>query len=325
MYKIISNHHDAKLILANVTIFIPQHQSLRDYGTLIYRFTVVYFVLKIVKGKSLKWLFSILKVLFLIIHAWKPQETMNRYFIKLSFKGTHYHGWQFQLNAVTVQSLVEQSLRILSQTNIKTTGAGRTDTGVHARSFVAHFDSDCKLFENKPDFLYKINALLPPEIAIHDVYRVVPNGHSRYSAISRTYEYIINRIKDPFDTDLSWQYSVPLNLEAMNQSAGMLKNHTDFTSFSKLHSSTKTNVCHIEEALWVIQGTKLIFRIRADRFLRNMVRALVGTLVEVGRGKLSQSDFIAIIEGRNRNLAGFSAPAEGLSLISIEYPQNIKA
>jgi tRNA pseudouridine38-40 synthase len=249
---------------------------------------------------------------------------MNRYFLELSFKGTHFHGWQIQPNAPTVQSHVEEALVILTRKRVKTTGAGRTDTGVHARYFVAHLDSDCQLFNNRSDFLYKINALLPPDIAINNIYSVMPNAHARYSALSRTYEYTISQVKDPFDTEFSWHYSVPLDLTAMNQSAGILPNYTDFTSFSKLHSNAKTNICHIDQAVWSMNGTKVVFHIRADRFLRNMVRAMVGTLTDVGRGKLSQSEFIGILEGRSRSLAGFSAPAEGLALIAIEYPLNIK-
>ncbi len=249
---------------------------------------------------------------------------MSRYFIELSFKGTRYHGWQAQPNASTVQEVVETALKILAREPIKTTGAGRTDTGVHARYYVAHFDSDCPLFENELDFIYKINALLPKDIAIRDIYRVLPEAHARYSALSRTYEYTISLIKDPFEVESSWYYSVPVDVDAMNLSAGRLMHYTDFTSFSKLHSDVKTNICHVQEAVWHIRDHKMIFSIRADRFLRNMVRALVGTLIDVGRGKLSQEGFIRIIEGRNRNLAGFSAPAEGLSLVSVQYPDHIK-
>jgi tRNA pseudouridine38-40 synthase len=249
---------------------------------------------------------------------------MSRYFIELSFKGTRYHGWQQQPNATSVQAVIETALKTLARESIKTTGAGRTDAGVHARIYVAHFDSDHQAFDDKAGFIYNLNALLPNDIAIHDIYRVSSDAHARYSALSRTYEYTISPVRDPFDVEFSWHYSVPLDLDAMNSVAGKLKDYADFTSFSKLHSQVKTNICHISEAAWRIRDQKLVFIIRADRFLRNMVRALVGTMVDVGRGKISQGDFIKILEGRNRNLAGLSAPAEGLALVAIEYPEDIR-
>jgi tRNA pseudouridine38-40 synthase len=249
---------------------------------------------------------------------------MSRYFIDLCFKGTNYHGWQIQSNASTVQSVLESVLQRLTRENLKTTGAGRTDAGVHARFYTAHFDSDCTLFETKTDSLYKINALLPDDIAVRDVYRVLPDAHARFTAISRTYEYSISLIKDPFELDTSWYFPIQLDLEALNLSAERLLHHTNFTSFSKLHSNAKTNICHIHKASWHQDDHKLKFVIQADRFLRNMVRAIVGTMVDTGRGKLSQDDFIRIIESKSRGMAGNSAPAAGLSLIGIEYPPNIK-
>ena len=250
---------------------------------------------------------------------------MNRYFIELAFKGTKYHGWQRQRNATSVQGIVEETLMTLTRESLKTTGAGRTDTGVHARYYVAHIDSAHEMFDNRAGFIYKMNALLPQDIAVQDVYRVAPGAHARYSALSRTYEYTISLTRDPFDVEFSWYYPVPLDRAVMNQVAGRLRDYDDFTSFSKLHSNARTNICHIAEAIWEIRGDKLVFVIRADRFLRNMVRALVGTMADVGRGKISGDDFYRILEGRNRNLAGFSAPPEGLSLVAIEYPAAIKA
>jgi tRNA pseudouridine38-40 synthase len=249
---------------------------------------------------------------------------MNRYFIELAFKGTQYHGWQRQRNAISVQGIVEETLMTLTRENIKTTGAGRTDTGVHARYFAAHFESDHEAFNNKSGFIYKMNALLPQDIVIHDIYPVLPDAHARYSAISRTYEYNIRQIRDPFDTEFSWHYPVPLDRDVMNQAASRLRDYDDFTSFSKLHSNARTHICQIHEAAWNIRDDKLVFVIRADRFLRNMVRALVGTMVDVGRGKISVDDFFRILEGRNRSLAGVSAPPEGLSLVAIEYPAGIR-
>jgi tRNA pseudouridine38-40 synthase len=249
---------------------------------------------------------------------------MSRYFIDLCFKGTNYHGWQKQSNASSVQSILESVLQTLTRADIKTTGAGRTDAGVHARFFTVHFDSVCTLFETKTESLNKINALLPDDIAVREVYRVLPDAHARFSALSRTYEYSISLIKDPFELETSWYFPVQLDLEQLNLSAEKLFHHTDFTSFSKLHSNTRTNICHILKASWYRDDHKLKFVIQADRFLRNMVRAIVGTMVDTGRGKLSQDDFIRIIEGKNRGMAGNSAPAAGLSLIGIEYPPDIR-
>jgi tRNA pseudouridine38-40 synthase len=249
---------------------------------------------------------------------------MNRYFIEITFKGTNYHGWQLQPNATSVQAEIEKALKTLTRTDISATGSGRTDTGVHARFFIAHFETDSHLPENSDDFLYKMNALLPQDIAIQDIYPVKPEAHARYSAISRTYKYTISRVKNPFCSETSWYYSVPVDIAAMNEAAVKLIAYTDFTSFCKLHSDVKNNNCHIYEALWTIDKDQLDFVIRGNRFLRNMVRSIVGTMIDIGRGKLDLDDFISIIEGRNRSLAGFSAPAEGLALIHIQYPDNLK-
>jgi tRNA pseudouridine38-40 synthase len=292
---------------------------------LIYWLSEFFIVLKIVKWILDNRHFKIINVVLLMQRTECTKERMSRYFIELCFKGTNYHGWQVQSNASTVQSILESVLKTLTRENLKTTGAGRTDAGVHARIYTAHFDSDCPLFENKGDSLHKINALLPEDIAVHDVYRVVPDAHARFSALSRTYEYSISLIKDPFELQTSWYYPLHLDIEALNLSAQTLLQHIDFTSFSKLHSNTKTNICHIYEAGWHQYDHQLKFRIRADRFLRNMVRAIVGTMVDIGRGKLSQENFIRIIETKNRSMAANSAPAAGLTLIDIAYPPYTKA
>jgi len=245
---------------------------------------------------------------------------MNRYFIELSYLGTNYHGWQLQPNATTVQMILEESLKLLTGIPVKTTGAGRTDTGVHARHFTAHFDSDHPVFKSGSHCVYKLNCILPADISVKDLYRVDPQAHARFSALSRTYEYRISPFKDPFDTALSWHFSRPLDIFAMNGAAGKLMEYSDYTSFSKLHSDVKTNLCHIMEASWRVDAGKVIFTIKADRFLRNMVRAIVGTMIEVGQGNLDLEVFAAIIEGRDRNLAGFSVPAHGLYLMDIAYP-----
>lgn len=244
---------------------------------------------------------------------------MNRYFIEMSFKGTHFHGWQIQPNARSVQECLHAALHTLTGEDIQTVGAGRTDAGVHARFFVAHFDSDHPLPADKNMFLYKMNAILPQDICLTNIYRVKSDAHARYSAVLRTYEYIIGQVRDPFTLDFAWYYNRPLNVEAMNESCSVLLKLRDFTSFCKLHGGSKTNTCQVHEAHWTKQINSLKFVISADRFLRNMVRSLVGTMVLVGRGKLDIEAFVKVAEGKNRQLAGCSAPAAGLSLISILY------
>jgi len=249
---------------------------------------------------------------------------MNRYFLEFSFMGSRYHGWQRQPNATTVQLLLEDSLTLLTGKHIPTTGAGRTDTGVHARHFTAHFESDHALFGQPANFLYKINCVLPSDIAVKNLYRVKSEAHARFSAISRTYEYIIRTIKDPFDCGFAWYFTRPLDIYAMNHAASKLLETNDFTSFSKLHTDARTNLCQIMSAGWHTEEGKLIFRVQADRFLRNMVRALVGTLVEVGLGKTDILSFSGIMDARDRSKAGFSVPAHGLYLVDIAYPDDIR-
>jgi len=248
---------------------------------------------------------------------------MPRYFIKLSFKGTNYHGWQSQPNANTVQAEIERALATLTHESTETTGAGRTDAGVHANNYFAHFDTDHNLAENPADFVYKLNSILPGDICVHHILPVIPDAHARYSAISRTYTYTISRFKDPFTPEFSWYYPLPLDISAMNEASFSLKKFSDFTSFSKLHSDVKTNNCRVLEALWTEEDAKLVFTIKADRFLRNMVRAIVGTMIDAGKGKIKASELEKIIEGKNRSLAGFSVPAQGLMLWEIEYPGEI--
>jgi tRNA pseudouridine38-40 synthase len=245
---------------------------------------------------------------------------MNRYFIEISYLGTNYHGWQLQPNATTVQMVLEDSLKRITGSAIKTTGAGRTDTGVHARHFTAHFDSEHPLFETGIHCVYRLNCILPSDISVKDLYPVIPEAHARFSALSRTYEYRISQHKDPFETNSSWYFSRSLDISAMNQAARKLMQYSDFTSFSKLHSDVKTNQCHIMEASWRDDDGKIIFTIRADRFLRNMVRAIVGTMIEIGLGNTDLRGFSDIIEGKDRSLAGFSVPAHGLYLVDIGYP-----
>jgi tRNA pseudouridine38-40 synthase len=207
----------------------------------------------------------------------------HRYFLQISFKGTGYHGWQVQPNATSVQMMINKALSVILKEEVDTIGAGRTDTGVHASFFIAHFDSEMYLndIREKNKFLRSLNAILPYDIAIADVYEVSQEAHARYSAIKRTYEYTLITEKNPFMNEQAWYISKKPDLSLMNRCAELLPNYTDFTSFSRLHSNSRTNLCKIYEAYWLDYPGKLIFRISADRFLRNMVRSIVGTMVEV--------------------------------------------
>jgi len=246
----------------------------------------------------------------------------QRYFLQCSYKGTNYHGWQVQPNAVSVQEVLEKALTTILREQIAVVGAGRTDTGVHASFFILHFEVSVAVSENF-DLIYKLNSFLPEDIAVQRFWPVHEEAHARFNALSRTYHYYISTIKDPFATEMSYRYLLPLDVEKMNQAAKILFDYEDFTSFSRLHTDVKTNNCKIYRAEWKTEGDKLVFVIKADRFLRNMVRAIVGTLLEVGKGKLSVDDFRAIIEKKDRGAAGASAPAKGLFLAEIEYPESM--
>ena len=241
---------------------------------------------------------------------------MKRYFIELAYKGTNYHGWQVQPNAITIQQVLEEALSKKLQEQIKITGAGRTDTGVHAEFFVAHFDTDKEISEKT---IFSLNRILPKDISVFNIKAVPSDKHSRFDAKSRTYEYRISTIKNPFHNEISAFIPAEYNLELLNFASDILLKHTDFTSFSKLHTDTKTNNCDIIEAHWVKEKGFIIFRISADRFLRNMVRAIVGTILEVNSGKTTLEEFDKIILAKNRNKAGKSADAEGLFLVDIKY------
>ena len=247
----------------------------------------------------------------------------TRYFIFISYKGTSYHGWQIQPNSVTVQKILDEALSTVLSEGISTIGAGRTDTGVHALVFCAHFDSISPDLDKSKNLVYKLNSYLPKDISVNSLRKVIPDANARFSAISRTYRYYISRNKDPFFDSSSWYLRCNLNIDRMNEAGRILFNYSDFTSFSKLHSDTKTNLCKIYEASWKEEGTRLVFTIKADRFLRNMVRAIVGTMIEVGSGKMSSKEFEEIILAKNRCRAGKSAQAKGLFLADIEYPDEI--
>ncbi len=244
---------------------------------------------------------------------------MSRYFVQLSFKGSDYHGWQVQPNALSVQEVVEKALSTIFREKIQVVGAGRTDAGVHAKFFVLQFDYSGEI-EDYQKLVFRLNGFLPSEIAIRKIREVPADFHARFSALSRTYYYYITTIKNPFATDTAFYYSGKLDIDKMNEAAEILLQTDDFTSFSRLHSDVKTNICKVYRAEWVAEGEMLIFKIRADRFLRNMVRAIAGTLIEVGKGKLMADDFRKIIEMKDRSAAGTSAPAHGLFLMNIEYP-----
>jgi tRNA pseudouridine38-40 synthase len=244
----------------------------------------------------------------------------QRYFLQLSYKGTNYHGWQIQPNAISVQEVIEDALSKILRQKIAVIGAGRTDTGVHASYFILHFDMEGEIPE-KLDVVYKLNSFLPHDIAVQKVWKVSDDLHARFSATSRTYRYFISRKKDVFGDDTTCKYLKPLNVDKMNEAAQTLFLYKDFTSFSRLHTDVKTNNCVVMHAEWKELGERLIFEVKADRFLRNMVRAIVGTLLEVGKGKLSVEQFKQIIEQKDRGAAGASAPAQGLFLVHIEYPK----
>jgi tRNA pseudouridine38-40 synthase len=248
---------------------------------------------------------------------------INRYFIFLSYTGTNFHGWQIQPDASTVQKTLDNALSLILGEDIRSTGAGRTDTGVHASKFCAHFDSKRDDLLSDKKLIFRLNRLLPADIAIKTIRKVQPDTNARYSAISRTYEYIISRTKDPFYYSYSWFIHGNVDVAAMNNACILLMKHSDFTSFSRLHSDTKTNICKVYSAGWSEKCDRLVFTVRADRFLRNMVRAIVGTMIEVGTGKIDLQKFEEIIEARDRCRAGRSAPAKGLFLTDIEYPAEI--
>jgi tRNA pseudouridine38-40 synthase len=247
----------------------------------------------------------------------------TRYFIFISYKGTSYHGWQIQPNSVTVQKVLDEALSIILNEKISTTGAGRTDSGVHATIFCAHFDSLSSDLAEMKNLIFRLNQFLPADISVRSIKKVLPDANARYSAISRTYKYYISRVKDPFLNNSSWYIHGNIDLIRMNEASRLLLHHSDFTSFSRLHSGAKSNICKIYQANWVESDNLLVFSIRADRFLRNMVRAIVGTMVEIGFGKMDLKKFEEIILAKDRGKAGKSAPAKGLFLADIEYPEEI--
>lgn len=240
-----------------------------------------------------------------------------RYFIELSYNGKNYHGWQIQPDVISVQEKLNIAISTITQVKIQVVGAGRTDTGVHASQMFAHFDIDKEL---KGDLVFKLNSILPNDIAVYKVFLVDNEKHVRFDAISRSYEYKIWMGRNPFLLDFTWQiHSQKPDVQLMNEAAKLLLEYTDFQTFSKVKTDVYTFNCDVTEAYWESNENELVFHISANRFLRNMVRAIVGTLIDVGLGKITVDGFREIIESKNRGNAGLSVPAKGLFLTQIKY------
>jgi len=243
-----------------------------------------------------------------------------RYFLEVSYNGRAYHGWQRQENANSVQEEIEKGLSTILRQQTSILGSGRTDTGVHAKKQVLHFDLEKEM---KSDLLHKLNGILPPDIGVNSCRKVKEEAHARFSAERRGYHYYIHQKKTPFREGLSYFYAPALDVDLMNEAAKTLLGEQDFESFSKVKTEVNHFRCTLHKASWETMGDQLIFHVEANRFLRGMVRALVGTLIEVGRGKLSVEDFVSIIAIRDRTRAGAAVPAHGLFLTSVDYPEDI--
>lgn len=261
------------------------------------------------------------------LSAVEQRPPRRRWFMELSYRGAPFHGWQSQPNAVSVQSVVEEALATVFRSPVLLTGAGRTDAGVNARRMMAHFDTQGSLSDTRK-LIVSLNRLVGRDIAIHSIREVFPDTHARFDALSRTYKYFVLFEKSPFLHTLSWFCPNPLDIDSMNDAASLLLDTTDFTSFAKLHSDARTNICHVTQAHWqpIVEEERVIgtvFTITADRFLRNMVRAIVGTLADVGRGKMNVVDVRRVIEAKDRCSAGQSMPGEALYLWDVTYSPHI--
>lgn len=247
---------------------------------------------------------------------------MYRYFIEMAYNGSGFHGWQIQPNAISVQEVMNDALNKALRQPVNVVGCGRTDTGVHASYFVAHFDSETEI-DNPQQVVFKLNRIVGKYITIYSMQQVDEQTHSRFHAISRTYHYYLQSERNPFLNDFSYKPFFKVDIQLMNQAAALLFEYVDFTSFSKLHTDTKTNNCTIMQAEWKQRDGGAVFIVKADRFLRNMVRAIVGTLLEVGRGKMSLQQFREVIESKDRSEAGTSVPAQALFLVDVQYPSEM--
>ena len=252
------------------------------------------------------------------------EKAIYRYFIELSFTGTNYYGWQIQPDSVSVQQTLEKAASTVLREEINFTGCGRTDTGVHAINYTAHFDTGFSPDQlHNTDLVYKLNRILPDDIAIHNITRVKPDANARFSALNRSYKYHICRKKDPFMINRAWLMERELNFEAMQQASQLLFKYNDFESFSKVNTQVNHFRCDIMEAGWTQKDHLWIFHIKADRFLRNMVRAIVGTITDVGLEKITIAEMEEIIKSKNRINAGYSVPGCGLYFMGAEYPREI--
>jgi tRNA pseudouridine38-40 synthase len=245
---------------------------------------------------------------------------MPRYFLEVSYKGTNYSGFQKQENANTIQAEIEKAFSILHQKEVEFTGSSRTDAGVHALQNYFHFDYSPLLH---PQFLYKMNALVPEDIVVSNLHPVAEDAHCRFNAISRVYEYHLYQAKNPFLKDIAYYFPYRINFEQLNNAARMLPDHLDFTSFSKRNTQVKTFICKIFESEWRREDSRIVYRVKANRFLRGMVRGLTGTMLKIGRGQQSVEEFTGIIEARDCSKANFAVPARGLFLTRVEFPIGI--
>ncbi|NSL90053.1 tRNA pseudouridine(38-40) synthase TruA [Chitinophaga sp. Mgbs1] len=245
---------------------------------------------------------------------------MNRYFIEVAYKGASYSGFQVQENAHTVQAEVDNALSTLFRETIVSTGSSRTDAGVNARQNFLHFDTALPLH---PQFLYKINAILPEDVVLRGIYRVPEDANSRFAALSRSYEYTLYTHKDPFMKDRGYFFPYKMDMAALQEAAGIIKEYADFTTFSKRNTQVKTFICAVAESYWTVEEERIVYNVTANRFLRGMVRGLVGTMLRVGRGKLSLAGFREAIESRDCTKADFAVPPQGLFLIKVAYPEGL--
>ncbi len=245
---------------------------------------------------------------------------MQRYFLELAYKGTDYSGFQIQENGATIQSELTYALRTIFRAEFQLTGSSRTDAGVHAIQNYFHFDTEFKITDKH---VYNLNAVLPKDIAVKQVYKVKPDAHCRFDALSRSYCYSIYRFKDPFLTDSAWLYPFTIDRSALEEAAAVIKEYTDFTSFSKRNTQVKTFNCSIEQSHWIERDGLLLYEVRSNRFLRGMIRGLVATMLKVARGTISIHDLRNIIEAKDCSKADFSAPAHGLCLTKVAFPATV--